>query len=397
VSTSPVMVEKRRGRLRYGWVFLLATLGLVLACCGSDDRPLTTLDPRAKESETIHNLAKPVFIVAGIVFVLVEGAVLLLVIRFRRRKGDEDGVDEPVQLHGNSKLEWGWTIAPAVVLAILAVGNVTTIWDLENDQLDATTRVEVIGQQWWWEYRYDIDQDGAPDIITANQLVMPVGETIGLNIKSNDVIHSFWIPALNGKKDAVPGRAHGLSFTADKPGLYSGQCTEYCGLSHGYMQMEVKVLEREDYDRWVANQLKAPVEPKADSLAAAGKELFFQRCSTCHQIDGFKKDGTPSELDGPNPDYEAETIPEKSGNAPNLTHLMSRRHFAGNMFPLYLDDSDATAAIPEGVVDAGELARWLKDPVAMKPMDPDNNQGMPNYELTYDEIQKLVAYLAILK
>jgi cytochrome c oxidase subunit 2 len=382
--------------VRSGWMLLVGTLGLVLAGCSNDGRPLTTLDPQAKESNSIHDLAKPVFIVAGIVFVLVEGAVLFLVIRFRRRKGEEDGVDEPVQLHGNSKLEWAWTIAPALVLAVMAVGNITTIWDLENDQVNATTRVDVIGQQWWWEYRYDIDDDGKSDIITANQLVIPVGETIGLNIRSNDVIHSFWIPALNGKKDAVPGRAHGLSFTADKPGLYQGQCTEYCGLSHGYMRMEVKVLDREDYDIWVAHQLKPAAEPELGTSAAAGKELFFPLCSTCHQINGYAKDGTKTG-EGPSDDYLDGNIPEKSGNAPNLTHLMSRRHFAGNMFPLYLDDADAMSPIPEGEVDAGYLSRWLKDPTAMKPMDPTAEQGMPNYQLTYADIEKLVAFLATLK
>ncbi len=395
MKTSPVKV--RRSGLRYGWVALLGLLGLVLAGCSSEGRPLTTLDPRGKESDTIHNLAKPVFIVAGVVFVLVETAVIFLVVRFRRRKGDEDGVDEPVQLHGNSRLEWAWTILPAVVLAVMAVGNVSTIWELENDQVDAKTRVDVVGQQWWWEYRYDIDDDGEEDIITANQLVIPVGETIGLNIYSNDVIHSFWIPALNGKKDAVPGRGHGLSFTAKETGIFQGQCTEFCGLSHGYMRMEVKVLDRADYDVWVANQLKLPPEPEADSLAAAGKEKFFQICSACHQLNGYNKDGSDSGLDGPDDDYEGEDIPATSGNAPNLTHLMSRRHFAGNMFPLYLDDSDAESPLPEGTVDAGELSRWLKDPSAMKPMDPNNNQGMPNYQLSYDDIEKLVAFLATLK
>ena len=197
--------------------------------------------------------------------------MVFLVVRFRRRKGDEDGVDEPVQLHGNNRLEWGWTILPAVVLAVMAVGNVTTIWELENTQLDAETRVEVIGQQWWWEYRYDIDEDGTTDIITANQLVIPVGETVGLDIYSNDVIHSFWIPSLNGKKDAVPGRMHGLSLTADEPGIYQGQCTEYCGLSHGYMRMEVKVLDAADYDVWLDNQLEPPVEPEPDTSCRRGQ------------------------------------------------------------------------------------------------------------------------------
>ena len=130
--------------------------------------------------------------------------------------------------------------------------------------------VTVIGQQWWWEYRYDVDHDGQDDIITANDLVIPAGEPVNLTITSRDVIHSFWIPALNGKRDAVPGREHPLLIEADEPGVFRGQCTEFCGLSHGYMRMRVVALTQADYAAWQANQLRGRRSPTEGELALRG-------------------------------------------------------------------------------------------------------------------------------
>src|SRR5690606_4437771 len=138
-----------------------------------------------------------------------------------------------------------------------------TLLDLE-DHPDDALEVTVIGQQWWWEYRYDIDGDGEDDIITANDLVIPAGKAVSLSIESRDVIHSFWIPRLNGKRDAVPGRSHPLLLEANEPGVYRGQCTEFCGLSHAYMQMRVVALSEADYEAWVANQLKGAEVPSDD-------------------------------------------------------------------------------------------------------------------------------------
>jgi cytochrome c oxidase subunit 2 len=375
----------------------LATLAFFVAGCSSEGHPLTTLDPRGGPAHTIQNLIVPVFIVAGIVFVLVEGAILFFVVKFRRRRDDVDGVDEPRQTHGHTRAELTWTLVPALILAVLAVGNVRTIWKLENQQVNAKTTITVVGQQWWWEFRYDVNGDGKPDIITPNQMVIPVGTTIGLRIQSNDVIHSFWIPALNGKRDAVPGHRNGLAIEANKPGIYAGQCTEFCGLSHGYMQMQVKALSPADYDVWVANQLKGSVKPDAGSTAEAGKEVFFQQCAGCHQINGYDDKGQSTGTDRPSPAYRGAAQPLTSGNAPNLTHLMSREKFAGNMFPLYDGPSHATDPIPSGIPNTGELSQWLTNPSAMKPMAPDQNRGMPNLHLTQDQIDKLVAYLTTLK
>jgi cytochrome c oxidase subunit 2 len=237
--------ENMTGRTRTRFATLTAlALGAVFTLSGcamslNGDTPQTTLDPQGPKAQTIHNLVLPVFIVAGIVFVAVMAGSLYVVTRFRAK--DDDDFDEfPEQLHGNFKLEIGWTIAPAVLLAVIAFFTVSTIFDLARKPDAEALKVEVIGQQWWWEYRYDIDNDGEFEIITANDLVIPTGREIALRIKSNDVIHSWWAPALNGKKDAVPGRVHPLTINAPDAGEYIGQCTEFCGLSHA--EMRIKVL-----------------------------------------------------------------------------------------------------------------------------------------------------------
>ncbi len=370
----------------------LATLGLILSGCGymrDSDAPLNTLDPQGPQAQKIDDLGNKVYVVAAIVFVLVEGGIIYMIFRFRRRSHDEDGVKEPVQTHGHTRLEIAWTIVPAVILAVLAVGNVTTILDLEEVPDDALP-VEVVGQQWWWEYRYDIDDDGAPDIITANQMVIPAGRMIDLEITSNDVIHSFWIPKLNGKRDAVPGYKNDWTLEADEPGTYQGTCTEFCGLSHAYMRMEVKALSPADFDRWVEDQLKPPAEPEPGSLEAEGRQLFEQQCAQCHQINGYDPDAEPDpDTDGqPNPDYRGAAHPLSSANAPNLTHLMSRDRFAGNLFALYDD---------EGQPNVANLGAWLRDPVAMKPANAQQNRGMPNLGLSEEQINALVAYLTTLE
>jgi len=390
---------RRTSIRRAVWAATSSALVLVAAGCGlhDDEKPLNTLAPKGKQADEIYSLVTPVFLVAGVVFVLVMGAALYLAIRYRRRKDDVDGVDEPIQRHGNTPLEWGWTILPALVLAVLAIGNVKTIWTLENDQRDAPMEVEVIGQQWWWEFRYDVDGDRKPDVITANQLVIPAGTTVRLAIQSNDVIHSFWIPMLSGKKDAVPGRTHHWAITAAEPGIFQGQCTEFCGLSHAYMRMEVKALSQADYDKWIEHQMAAPEEPSAGSEAEAGKQVFFTKCASCHQVNGYDDTGKKLDTHQPNGDYRGAQHPLIAGNAPNLTHIMSRDKFAGNMFQLYEDGAKLEGVLPEGDPNAGTLGSWLRNPPGMKPMNADANRGMPNLQLPEDEIRKLVAYLTLLK
>jgi cytochrome c oxidase subunit 2 len=368
---------------------LLVPLGLALGACATD-APLDTLDPKGPQAQTIQDLVIPVFAIAAIVFVLVEVGVLVLVWKYRRR--DDDDGSLPPQVHGNTKLELGWTILPALLLAGVGAASVLTLLDLDETPKDAQ-EVTVIGQQWWWEYRYDVDSDGKDDIVTANDLVIPAGEPVTLTITSRDVIHSFWIPALNGKRDAVPGRTAPLSIEADHPGVYRGQCTEFCGLSHAYMRMRVVALSPADYAAWAANQQKGAEIPSSE-LAKQGMELFRTTCSQCHLVSG----------DGGNEQARADAGIEGaalvSGAAPNLTHFASRGVFAGSVFDLWVDlDGNGEVDIDEQgkQLNIAALKAWLRNPPAQKPMYPQGSRGMPNLNLTEVQISALVAYLETLE
>ena len=365
-------------------VALLVPLVLVLAAC-ADKAPLTSLDPKGPEARAIDNLSDPVFMIAGIVFVLVQGGVLFLAWKFRRRKADDGSL--PTQIHGNFKLEIGWTILPALLLAGVGGASVLTLLDLEDHPAGAQ-EVTVIGQQWWWEYRYDVDGDGEDDIVTANDLVIPAGEPISLTITSRDVIHSFWIPALNGKRDAVPGREHPLLIEADEPGVFRGQCTEFCGLSHGYMRMRVVALSADDYAAWQENQLTGAKVPTS-ALAKAGMDTFRTSCSGCHLVSG----------DGGNDDLYQGTA-QISGAAPDLTHFASRGVFAGGVFDTWVDqDGNGEVDVAERgqQLNVADLEAWLRDPPGQKPMYPQGGRGMPNLNLTDEQINALVAYLETLE
>lgn len=402
------MIERITSHPRFGrraGIAAVTSLALLAASgCGymrTDDAPLNSLNPKGIQAERIDNLGNWLYGVAGIVFVLVQGLIIFMVIKFRRRKDDVDGVNEPKQTHGIPKLEVAWTAAPAVLLAVLAVLNVQTLWDLEKRDDPRMVTVEVYGQQWWWEYRYDVDNDGEVDIITANQMVIPAGRLVDLVIRSNDVIHSFWIPNLNGKKDAVPGRTHHWTIQANEPGLYEGTCTEFCGLSHAHMRMEVKAVTDAEFEQWIEDQIApanlpedpTPDDSSDDDLVLTGYKTFMASCATCHQINGVAADG--SLTDGtPDPDYRGKDHPLTAGNAPNLTHLMSRNRFAGNLHPLWVVDEDGNYT---DQVDTSTLGAWLRDPTKMKAMAPDENRGMPNLNLSQDQIDALVAFLATLK
>jgi cytochrome c oxidase subunit II len=388
-----------RSRVRLG---LLGVAALVaLSGCSNDGLPLTTLDPQGDAASSIHKLVVPVFIVAGIVFVFVNAGVLYTAVKFRRRKDRDD--EFPEQIHGNTKLELGWTILPAVILAGIAVGTIATIFSLASpEDTSEEFEITVVGQQWWWSFEYDLGRDGTVDFETANEMVIPSGVPVHLSITSRDVIHSFWIPALNGKRDAAPGREHPLWMEADQPGRYLGQCTEFCGLSHGYMRMLVEARTPEDFATWVEGQLADAPIPDEGSAAMRGLEVFTGQCATCHLIEGVNSPGCEPITDA-DAYVEGETCwvgaspyagaAQVSGAAPNLTHLMTRQLFVGALYELQ-DES--------GQLNRNNLEGWIRNPQDFKPMAPDPTReniygrGMPTLPLTEDQIDDLVAYLTTL-
>ncbi len=472
-TTLETLMNKTRSILRS--VPMLLGVALFAAAC-ADGKPLNTNAPRGPKAQMIQDFSYYIWAMMGVVFLLVVGGGIWLAVKNRVKPEDFDYDDLPEQVHGNAKLEWGWTAAPAVILAIVSVPTMLMIFELEekNEAPVAASEcrlnqdgsrsgeldVMVIGQQWWWEYRYDIDCDGFfedvnddgvvddidrewpleialddDDLVIANQLVMPAGEQIDLIITSRDVIHSFWLPRLNGKRDAVPGRIHTWSIEANEPGEYNGWCTEYCGLSHARMRMSSVALPPAEFDAWVENQILAAdipesrpalaegeVRPQASDfegealeaffeqeeqyLASEGRALFQAVCTSCHVVreDESDADGTAYEYGR---DFEAALV---SRVAPDLTHFATRTVFAGAIYSQYVevdaDDDDLLVVLGDTPylelsdalrLNEAQLKRWISNAPSQKAMDPENGLGMPAFpQLTEDDLEALVAYMATL-
>jgi cytochrome c oxidase subunit II len=376
--------------------------GFVLALTGcAKNAPQDTWKPSGKYSRSIDNLQEPIFAAAGVVGLIVMAAVAYCIWKFRERPG-HDSI--PHQSHGNPKVEISLTALSAAILLVVAVPTVNTLFDISNRPKDTAFEVTVIGQQWWWEFQYK--SPGMEGIVTATELVIPVGKKIRLSVTSRDVIHSFWIPKLNGKRDAVPNRVQPLNMEATTPGIYEGQCTEFCGLSHANMRQRVVALSEADFATWVANQLKPAAKPAADTLESKGEATFISQCARCHQVTGLVDDkGEPQ-----NSKADEQLV---SGAAPNLTHLMSRSVFAGGKFDLSLRSEACNAktapytaglptGTPDGCLNRADLEAWLRNAPAVKPMYSIQNKdklyrGMPNLNLSEAQIDELVAYLTTLK
>jgi cytochrome c oxidase subunit II len=258
-------------------VVLAALLGLVPSVVGAQDA--TPLNPASQSAQVIADLFRFILWTALGVWVIVQGLILYAAIRFKRKNDVQ-----PPQMHGNTRVEIAWTVAPAIVLLVILVYTVQTLGVTRfSGQADMT--VEVIGHQWWWEYRYE-----GLDITTASDLVVPVNKSVLMKIKSADVIHSFWIPQLFGKTDANPTDATLTNwFKADKVGTFEGNCTEYCGEQHAIMRMRVVVLEQAEFDAWVRRQQQPA--PTAATVER-GKQLFLgSACIGCHAIKGTTAQG----------------------------------------------------------------------------------------------------------
>jgi len=391
--TSPVRRARRA---------LLPALGLMLAGCAKN-APQDFLHPKGANARKINSLQKLVFPMAAVVGVIVMAVVIFVVIRYRDR-----GQPIPHQGHGKSSIELGGIVISASILAVIAVPTLGTIFDLAETS-DCKMTINVTGQQWWWEFAYPVQEGITQPIVTSGDIVFPAGECVLLRITSRDVIHSFWVPKLNGKKDAVPGRVHTLRFQADEPGVFLGQCAEFCGLSHANMKMNAVALSKADFATWVAKQSSTAPMIAADQPGGAGQQAFVSYCTACHQVNGLV-DATG------NPIINQADANLVSGAAPNLTHLMSRITFAGGTFSLLTEQcrADLLAATPaefgakylagtsEQCLNKVELKEWLRNAPAKKPMYPTPNanglkRGMPYLALKEDQIDSLVEYLITLK
>ncbi len=322
-------------------------MGLAALLAGCDlASPATTLTPRSDFGRLSHGLFLQVLWWDLGIFAVVAIVLLFVIVRFRER----DPGALPRQVRGNAWLEFGWTVAPVIVLTFIAFPTVQAVFQTQAPPAPGALRVRVIGHQWWWEFQY-------PDLgfATASDLHLPVGQAVTLELTSPDVIHSFWVPQLGGKRDTPPGQVNRLLLTPAMPGVYPGQCAEFCGVSHANMRHAAVVQPAPEFQAWV-NQQKGPAAEAVDgSPAAKGRDVFrASACVGCHTIRGV------------------------SGGiiGPDLTHVGSRRTIAGGMLP----------NTPES------LARWLKDPPAVKP-----GSLMPDLRLSDTDVAALVAYLTSLK
>ena len=348
-----------RSRHRLSRLTALVGTTAFLASCSLieiQDAPMTTFEPAGPNAERLDGLFWMVFWIATVVFVLVIGAIVVMLFVFRDR-GKNDA-EEPKQTHGNTRLEVAWTVIPALILAAISVPTVSAVFELTGCDSDSM-KVEVIGHQWWFEYRY-------PDlgIDTANVMVIPAGQEICAVMTSDDVLHNFWIPALHGKRYLVPGQVTLLRLESYEPGEFWGQCAEFCGLSHSLMRARVLAMEPSDFEAWVADQQKPAALPVEGMPEYDGFQVFTNKgCIQCHTV-RFDDDSASN------------IIQREDFNGPDLTHFASRTVFAGASLPEEGESYDAA------------LKKWLADPPNVKP-----GSFMPNLALTEQEIDDLIVWL----
>lgn len=319
---------------------LLAALLLLIAGCGVIEAPeWSTLQPVSDFGEQIFDVYGDLLWWTGGIFVVVELLLVYALVRFRKREGDSGAPD---QVHGFTALEIGWTLIPAAILFFIAIPTVRTNFVIQgpppaSDPLE----ILVIGHQWWWEFQYP-----GLGIVTANELHVPVGRTTDLTLTSADVIHSFWVPRLGGKRDLNPGSENRLWFTPTAAGVYHGQCAELCGTSHANMRMRVFVDDSATFAEW-ATSMQQPATP--DSAGAMA--FLISGCAACHAIAG---------------------TPAQGKVGPDLTNVGRRTTLAGALIP----------NTPE------KMAAWLRAPDSVKP-----GALMPDLNLDEQRVRDLVQFL----
>jgi len=283
---------RKRPQRRAAVLALLAVAALLVAGC-TDFNIRTAFPPDAAstQGQAVRNLYDIVFIIGAAIFVLVEGLILFAVLRYRRRKGDDE---LPPQIHGNNKLEIIWTAIPIAIVLALFVVSWQTLNTIDARQKDPPVRIGVVAYQWQWQFVYAPptirwEDCGAPQnkgacvtVIgvpppggdrtswTPPQMHVPVGETVELQMHSSDVIHSFYVPAFLYQRDITPRKDQVIQFLADREGTYRGQCTQFCGLLHQEMEFEVVVESRASYDAWLQKALTPPATPTPAPSTSAG-------------------------------------------------------------------------------------------------------------------------------
>ncbi|MFN8591745.1 MAG: cytochrome c oxidase subunit II [Thermomicrobiales bacterium] len=379
-STTPGAQGRWR---RLAPILAVAAVLVVLAGCSPTETQIySTISPQTNKADDIQFLYKIIFWAALIVFIAVQAAIAYTVIRFRRR-----GEGRPEQVHGSRTLEIAWTVIPAIILLVIFIPTAQTIFKhAAAEKAENAFHIEVIGKQWWWEVHYpDIpanpDQPDAGPLTTANEIIIPVGSNVVINLDTNNVIHSFWVPQLSGKLDLIPGHDNRLQFDARQVGEYFGECAEFCGSAHAWMRFKIKVVPQEAFDAWVAAWRTPPADANPDTADVVEVPPAFGACLACHRVNGTNAMIAPQGISA-NPGYEdPETHEAVPGPGPNLTLLACRDTIAAGLLK----------NTPEN------LDRWIKHTDQVK-----EGTYMPNYYqngqgLKDEQVAELVKYLSGLK
>ena len=379
-NSNQPMGRRRSLKTRSVLFGLMAALFLFAVGCTKDGQSTwEAFGPVAQKQLDLFNVILWVMVA---VFILVEGVLVYAIVRYRRRPGDA----KPPQIHGKTSLEIILTIIPTILVLALGIWSVFTLFEIEEPPTDGPTplQVTVTGHQWWFEFEYP-DAGNGKKIITANEMRIPVDRPIQITLKSDDVIHSFWVPKLAGKLDMVPTHINKMWFQADSdklkedlPVTLYGQCAELCGLAHALMRFRVTVMEQADFDSWVV-AYGAP--PAISDKAKQGKQLFAANCTLCHTIDGPDDPAlSASRLTGFLTGGDITPVP-----APNLTDFRTRQTLAA------------------GITDLTEsnLRAWLHNPEDIKPGNYMSERAVLYQNgpanLTDDEIDSLIGYLLDLR
>jgi cytochrome c oxidase subunit II len=304
------------------------------------------LDPQSPQARAIYDLGIVSTIIFVLIFVIVTGAIVYAIFRFRAREGEPD----PKQFAGSERVEIIWTVIPFLIVVFLFV---LTLRGMNRTDPPAAPSPDLVvtGHQFWWEAQYP-----ASGAVTANEIHIPIGKPLSVRLDSKDVLHEFWVPELARKMTTVPGQLNHIWLQADKPGIYIGQCSEFCGTQHAWMRILVVADEPWKFEEWQRAQLQPGQAPTSD-VAAKGLALFqTSTCINCHAIRGVT--GADAHV------------------APDLTHVASRRQLAAGI----LENTPAN------------MRRWLKNPQHIKP-----GVLMPDFNFTDQELDELGEYLETLR
>ena len=373
-----------------GAAFSGAALVLLAGCSLNIHGPQSALDPQGAVAKNQYDLFMLTLYVTTFVFVAVGGTLAFAIWRFREKKTDDPNFIPP-QSHGHPILELGLVAGSAALLVIIAIptfGGIIFTQIVPDEHSEDAIEINVTGYQWWWSFEYP--EHG---FYTANEIVFPAGRAVRVNLRSDDVIHSFWIPKLAGKVDVIPGQENFLWLMADEPGYFWGQCAEFCGDSHAYMLFRARALSEEDYEEWLDAQQRQTVRLEDGSFEPLlareswlehaqlpaeiteedilhGAEVFRSTCAGCHSVDS-----------------------RLQTNGPNLAHFGSRTSIAAGWFENEFD----------------QLYRWIRDPDRVKPgnfmargfLDRDGYTivmpGLDAYDLSDEDVRAVTAYLYTLR